>query len=397
MHIIELSELQFHNYSRLHSKKSYKQSVEYAKLKQDNGYTPHYLGLVDDMDNVHAATLLLGKPINNKYNYGYVPNGYLIDFYHLDLLQTFTIELRNYLKKLNFVYIRINPLIKYQIYDSDFVLKSNNSSIINEFKKMGYVFIPNTSKYKMVLRVDTIQGTYKNFKRSLRRTLNNCLKKGITVYQGTTDEDKESFLKLIENNSIRYQHMIELFNNPSNQLSIYLAKLNPNTYINNFRYLLKKEQISNDLLNQKLRDPNVTNTKKLVEKKMISDKILNTYKNEMIRGTELAKIYPNGVVISGVAIITNGREVSFVKECYSNEFKDIRSTTIVKWEIMKQQIANGYHIFDLGDVVITKNQITKTGYNGNIIEYSNSFDLIINDFMYKLVGLGKKNKGTTSK
>ena len=191
--------------------------------------------------------------------------------------------------------------------------------------------------------------------------------------------------------------MIELFNNPSNQLSIYLAKLNPNTYINNFRYLLKKEQISNDLLNQKLRDPNVTNTKKLVEKKMISDKILNTYKNEMIRGTELAKIYPDGVVISGVAIITNGREVSFVKECYSNEFKDIRSTTIVKWEIMKQQIANGYHIFDLGDVVITKNQITKTGYNGNIIEYSNSFDLIINDFMYKLVGLGKKNKGTTSK
>ena len=31
----------------------------------------------------------------------------------------------------------------------------------------------------------------------------------------------------------------------------------------------------------------------------------------------------------------------------------------------------GYRIFDLGDVKITKNQITKTGYNGEIIEYSN--------------------------
>ena len=151
MKIIELSELQFMNYSNRHSRKSYKQSVEYAKLKQDNGYTPHYLGLVDDMDNVHAATLLLGKPINNKYNYGYVPNGYLINFYNLDLLQTFTSELKSYLKKYNFIYIRINPLLQYQVYDSDFVLKSNNSSIINEFKKLGYDFIPNTCKYKMIL------------------------------------------------------------------------------------------------------------------------------------------------------------------------------------------------------------------------------------------------------
>ena len=127
---------------------------------------------------------------------------------------------------------------------------------------------------------------------------------------------------------------------------------------------------------------------------MISDKVINTYKNEMIRGTELAKQYPNGVIISGVAIITNGREVSFVKECYNNSFKDIRSTTIVKWEIMKQQIRNGYHIFDLGDVVITKNQITKTGYNGTIIEYSNSFDLVINDLLYKLGGHGKKKLGS---
>ena len=94
MHIIELSELQFKNYSRLHSKKNYKQSVEYAKLKQDNGYTPHYLGLIDEMNNVHAATLLLEKAINSKHKYGYVPNGYLINFYNLDLLQTFTIELK---------------------------------------------------------------------------------------------------------------------------------------------------------------------------------------------------------------------------------------------------------------------------------------------------------------
>ena len=40
--------------------------------------------------------------------------------------------------------------------------------------------------------------------------------------------------------------------------------------------------------------------------------------------------------------------------------------------------------------MITKNQITKTGYNGDIVEYSNSFDLVINDMLYKLNGIANK-------
>lgn len=388
MHIITLSELQFKNYSNIHSRKNYKQSVEYAKLKKDNGYSPLYLGLVDEANNVHAATLILEKAINNKHKYGYVPNGYLINFYDLDLLKTFTIELKSFLKKLNFVYLRVNPLIHYQVYNSDFILKENNSGIINEFKKMDYDFIPNTSKYKMVLMAGDIPSTYKNFKRSLRRNINNCLKKGIIVYQGT-ERDKEDFLNLVENKA-RYRKMMELFRSPNNQFEFYLAKLDPETYINNYRYLLKKEQIVNDTLNQKLKNPNVKKSRNLIERKMNSDKLLTNYNNEIINGTVLFKNYPKGVIISGVATIVNQKEVTFIKECYSHEFKHIRSVPMIKWEIIKKQIAAGYKMFDLGDIMITKNQITKTGYNGNIIEYSNSFDLVINDMLYKLNGFAKK-------
>ena len=389
MHIIELSELQFKNYSQLHSRKNYKQSVEYAKLKEKNGYTPHYLGLTDEMNNIHAATLLLGKPINNKQKYGYVPNGYLLNYYNIDLLQRFTIELKSYLKKLNFVYIRINPVLNYQVYNSDFILKENNSGIINEIKKIGYEFIPNTSKYKMVLKADNIRDTYKSFKRSLRRNINDCLKKGIIVYQAATEDEKNLFLNLIDNKT-RYQHMLEIFQDKHNKLSVYLSKIDPNIYINNYRYLLKKEQLNNEVLNSKLKDKNIKNSKKLIEKKMISDKIINTYKSEIIKGTEFAKKYPKGITVAGVATITNGQTVYFIKEGYNNEFKDIKSIAIIKWEIIKHQINNGYKNFDLGDVVITNNQITKTGYNGNIIEYTNSFDLVINELLYKLNNYGKK-------
>ena len=89
-------------------------------------------------------------------------------------------------------------------------------------------------------------------------------------------------------------------------------------------------------------------------------------------------------------ILDNGKEITFVKECYTNEFKHIRSIPMIKWEIIKKHIARGNHCFDLGDIVITKNQITKTGYNGDIVEYSNSFDLVINDMLYKLNGIANK-------
>ena len=388
MHIIALTELQFKNYSNLHSKKNYKQSVEYARLKGINGYKPIYLGLIDDNNDVHAATLILEKGINNKHKFGYIPSGYLINFYNLDLLKTFTIELKNYLKKQNYIYVRINPLINYQVYNSDFILKENNSGIINELKKLDYDFIPNTSKYKMLLKTKDINSTYKNFKRSLRRNINNCLKKGIVVYQGT-ESDKQDFLNLVENKT-RYENMMNLFNNHDNKFEFYLAKIMPETYINNYRYLLKKEQFNNDLLNDKLKNPNIKKTNNLFMKKMTSDKLLTKYKNEIMNGTYLLQKYPKGVIISGVAVIANKREVTFVKECYTNEFKHIRSIPVVKWEIIKKHITNGYNKFDLGDVSITKNQITKTGYNGNIIEYSNSFDLVINDMLYKLNGIAKK-------
>lgn len=387
MHIIELTELQFKNYSNIHSKKNYHQSVEYAKLKEMNGYKRLYLGLIDEFDNVHAACLILEKAINSKHKYGYVPSGYLINFYNLELVKTFTMELKNYLKKLNYVYVRINPLINYQVYNSDFILKENNSGIINELKKLEYLFIPNTSKYKMVLYGNDINSTYKNFKRSLRRNINNCLKKGIMVFEGNND-DRASFLNMIEKKD-RYEKMLEIFNTPDNNFKFYFAKLIPENYINNYRYLLKKEQINNEILNDKMKDPKIKKSNKLFMKKMESDRAITKYKNEIMNGTYLLQKYPEGIIISAVAVITNGREVSFVKECYTNEFKHIRSVPIIKWEIIKKHMNEGYKIFDFGDVTITKNQITKTGYNGNIIEYSNSFDLVINDMLYKLNGISR--------
>ena len=389
MKIIELTELQFKNYSNMHSKKSYKQSVEYAKLEKARGYKEVFLALVDDNNSVPAATLILEKKLNGKYKYGYIPNGYLINFFNYSLLEIFTNELKQYLKKANYIFLRLTPLINYQIYNSDFILKENNSSIISAFKKLNYNYLPNNSRYKMVLVTNNINKTFQNFKRSLRRNIDDCLKKGIEVHQGTS-EDLDTFLKLIDNKDY-YKKMSECFTNPNNKFEFYLAKINPETYINNYRYLLKKEQLKNEHLNNKLKNPRVKKTNNLLTKKMTSDRLVTKYHNEIINGTNIYKMYPQGIIISAVGIITNKKEVSFITEGFDKSFSNIRSIAMIKWEIIKKQLQNDYKIFDLGDISITNNYNTKNGFNGSIIEYSNTFDLPINEMFYKLYNYAKKD------
>ena len=388
MEIVELTELQFKNYSNMHSRKNYKQSIEYAKLEETKGYKKLFLGLVDEQSNVHAATLILEKNLNGKYKYGYVPNGYLLNFFNINLLEIFTRELKEYLKKLNYIYIRLTPMMNYQIYDSNLILKENNNAIINELKKLGYEYIPNTSKYKMFLTTNNINNTFQSFKRTLRRNINDCLKKGITVHMGMPNEIDE-FLNLIDKKEY-YKKMAEIYNNPNNKFEFYLAKINPETYINNYRYLLKKEQINNEQLNLKLKDPNIKKTNNLLNKKMTSDSLLTRYHSEIINGTNIYTTYPNGIVISAVGIIANKKDIIFVTEGYNNNFKNIRSIPMIKWEIIKKQLANNYKTFDLGHISIENTYTSKKGFNGDIIEYSNTFDLPINDMLYKINNFVKK-------
>ena len=121
MHIIELTEKQFKNYSIIHSRKNIYQTVNYAKMQEKYGFSHLFLGLVDDSDNVVAASLILENVINKKFKYGIVPAGYLIDFNDLALVKIFTDLLKEYLARRDYIYFRINPLLYYKLHDRDAV------------------------------------------------------------------------------------------------------------------------------------------------------------------------------------------------------------------------------------------------------------------------------------
>ena len=65
---------------------------------------------------------------------GYAPNGYLIDFNDQALLNNFTINLKEYLTKLNFIYLRISPNFAYKVFDKNNIAVKNYSSILENME-----------------------------------------------------------------------------------------------------------------------------------------------------------------------------------------------------------------------------------------------------------------------
>ena len=72
MKIIELTETQFKNYSKLHSSRNYYQTVEYAH--SDKG-TIYYLGYINENDNTLMAAVLLLERSLGKIKFGYAAVG----------------------------------------------------------------------------------------------------------------------------------------------------------------------------------------------------------------------------------------------------------------------------------------------------------------------------------
>ncbi len=399
MQIIELTETQFKNYAKIHSSRHIYQTIEYANLMQTNGYDKLYLGFSDDNNNVMAATLILTYE-QNKKKIGYAPGGFLIDFKNLELLKSFTSYLKKYLEQKKYVYLRLNPSCIYKIYNKKDKQIYFNDKLIETMKALGYNhlgFINSKQRFQAILRVNSNPSNiYRNFNYNIRNNITKSLLRAITIHKGDIQNIElfYNFMKQKSNDSLTYyQNYLKNFNSDDNKFEFYFAKIDPKIYINNYRYLLKKEQERNIHLNSLLQDSKRKTTASLINKKMTSDKKITSYNNEIVKATNLYKDYPDGLVLGTVGILRNNREVYFLFEASNLNFKRIYSSYLMKWEIMKKYMKEGFTIFNFGDVFPNRSKtnnpnyglyLSKIAFNANIYEFPGEFDLVINKMLYKM-------------
>ena len=99
MYIKELTISEFDQFQKFHPLSTYHESSSYALFMAENNYEYDLIGYFDELGVIKAAALVLIKKISIRYKYGYVPKGFLIDYFDYDLLKNFTTDLKKYYAK----------------------------------------------------------------------------------------------------------------------------------------------------------------------------------------------------------------------------------------------------------------------------------------------------------
>ena len=398
MKIITLTHTQFRNYSSLHNQRNFGQTVEYSLLEENQKLNKLFLGLVDDFDNICAASLILIENLSPNVKEAYAPNGFLIDYSNFELVRVFTEELVKYLKREKVTYLITNPMFKYRIYNKNNVILENNVNILDNLVRLDYQSIGypgDFSKYDIVIEdYDDKENIFRKFNRNTKRNIKESLNMGITLHKGSI-KDIEEFYEVIKKKSRHnlsyYYNLMSTYNTKDNKMEIFFTKLNPQKFLINIKRLYENEVRKNEAIHKTIQSKYGQMTEKILNKKINSDSLLEKYRNLLNDAINFSKNNSESVIIGTSAIIKNNKEIYFLIDGYKEEYRSIHSSHILKWALVKKYSSLGYKIFNLGEIhkdYQNKNSkyhgqyMYKIGFGGNIVEYPPNLLLVINKPVY---------------
>ena len=403
MKIVELQGEQFKAFEQTFPYKNFYQTEEYGMLMNRHQFNDYYLGLEDDSGKIVAATLILVKRGALGFKWGYCPRGYLIDFKNIELVRSFSTLLIEFLKKRNFMYITLDPIIIYKSRDNhgNIVPGVDNTKIYDTLIDLGYEhkgfnlnFETIKPRWNAVSIFNPEDNIFYKFNKEIRNKIRKASSLGVEIHEGTP-ESIRTFYEFVEKKHTRkfnyYLDMYEIFGK-NNMFDIYLANLNTAKFVENAKTLYEKEEvINNDINEELLSNSNFNSRNNILKRKEHSDKLLNNYQQNIIKATNLFKQYPQGKIIGGTAVIKYNNEIFFLIFGYDKEFKNYCSTHLMLYQIMEKYHQEGYNKFNLNGIsgdFDHENDLTgltkfKLGFNAHIEEYLGEFTLTINK--------GKKN------
>ena len=322
MKIITLDEISFDKFANTHKYRNYYQTSAYGRTIKNNGYDIHYIGIIDDSGNLLGASLLLYKEVMMNYKIAYAPRGFLFDYTNINNLKEFTTRLKKLLSKQGFISVTVDPYLPVNIRNKDGkIININNEANISleNLKGCGFNYLgPNLffeskkSRFEAIITLnDDIKDIYQSFEKRVRHKIKKAIRSGIEIYKGSKD-DLPTFYDLIKKKYDKpLNYYIDLYNNFDTDIDLYFAKLNTETFVITSRLQYEREiEINNNLANKIQTATNINSKNKLINEKMESDKLVNTYKKNLVWATNLLKDNPEGLII-GTAL-----NLSYDNVCY---------------------------------------------------------------------------------
>lgn len=400
MEIVELQADEFDKFCENSPYKNFYQTSDYGTLMDRHQFDDYYLGMRDEYGKIVCATLILVDKIFIGYKWGYCPRGYLIDYNDFELVKTFTELLRKYLKRRNFMFVKIDPPIIYKSRNNkgEVVPGINNEAIYNNLINLGYEhtgfnynFENLKPRWNAVATFKDNQNVLYSFTKEKRNKIRKADKLGLEVIKGNPEDIRKFYSFVAKKHSRKlnyYLDMYELFGK-DDLFEIYFANINAAKFVDKSNKLYEKEEENNNKITQELEENiNSNNTSNIIKRKMYSDSLLNKYKQNIINATNIFKEFPNGKLIGACAIIKYNNEIFFLIFGYDDKYKSYCPTHYLIYQIINKYYNQGYRKFNLNGISgdFDKNNpllgLTnfKLGFNTHIEEYIGEFTLIINRY-----------------
>ena len=396
MKIKSLTSIEFDNFSNNHILSSFYQTSKYALLMGEHGYDFEYIGYVDENETIIAGSLILLKKIKGKMLYGYAPNGFLIDYTDEDLLKDFTQDIKSYYYQKNVAFIKLNPLIAIGSINN-----KNKETTYNENRKIRdiladakYLKLKNNLYFESSLPrfnglIDLSTITPIQYTKNTRNKINKAVKRGL-VFEKGKEKQLETFLKGMpkeyNKDEYFYRDLYTIFSR-DNSIDLFLVKIDYEDYLINARIEYDREIERNTSYNEKLINEA---TEENINIKMNSDKIILSYKNDILEGTKGLKENKD-VYIAGALVIKHNDVVTIYSSWYDKKYLKFNANYFIHHKLI-EYYKNNYKFFDLngmtGDFTHRNpyyglNRF-KFGFNPNVYEFIGEYDLIVdhNDYVY---------------
>lgn len=420
MYIKDISIEEFNNFTNIFSISSIFQTNEYGNVMKEEGFSPLYIGLVNDQEELCATALLLTEE-RKGLKYAYSPNGFLIDYNDYDLVKIFTDLLKKYLKKKKIVAVRFNPMIIKNSTDYRNNKVSTNmffDDILSYLISIGYKhfgfnnFYENIKpRYNAVINLsENINIIYNNIHAKIRILIEEADKQGIKIIKGTIDTLDYLFEQVkskYDRDKKYYENILKFFTD-RNMVDYYYAKLDTNKYLQYVqRKINEQSKLCSKINDEVFRNRGNDNTE-LIDKKIYEENRLNDFKNELIYATALLKNRPDGVILSTMLLGKYKNEVIILANGINNEFSQFNAKYLMIWKFIEKYSKEKFKIFNLGGITnpilrderyFMDNEF-KLSFNSRAIEYIGDFELISSNALYTIYIntksikslLGKKGK-----
>ena len=193
MNFITLEPTEFTKFAATSPYKSFMQTPEIAKLREQNGWTPYYFGVEADGE-IKAATMLVARPTFLGKSTFLAPGGPLLDLEDSKLTNFFFKNLIKYIKSHNGYVLHIDPYYELVERDRDGnKVKDgfNRQDAINNLARNGFRPTESTQPkylFAMDLNGRTEEQLLADLKRNTRNHIRKAEKAGVTVRELKREE-----------------------------------------------------------------------------------------------------------------------------------------------------------------------------------------------------------------